>query len=129
MKKEFKVEGMMCNHCRIHVEKALNSMEGVHATVTLNPPVAAVELSEGEKTLDELQAVVTAQAGDYTLKEKPDIVYTDWHYFSIFAAKRNKLINYGNIQKNLTETQRREPDGRKAIRHRRETPCRICGTN
>ena len=69
MKKEFKVEGMMCNHCRIHVEKALNSMEGVHATVTLNPPVAAVEFSEGEKTLDELQAVVTAQAGDYTLKE------------------------------------------------------------
>jgi hypothetical protein len=28
-----------------------------------------VEFSEGEKTLDELQAVVTAQAGDYTLKE------------------------------------------------------------
>lgn len=47
----------------------MNSMEGVHATVTLNPPVAAVEFSEGEKTLDELQAVVTAQAGDYTLKE------------------------------------------------------------
>ena len=69
MKKEFKVEGMMCNHCRMHVEKALNSMESVHATVTLNPPVAVVEFSEGEKTLDELQAVVTAQAGDYTLKE------------------------------------------------------------
>lgn len=50
----------MCNHCRMHVEKALNSMEGVHATVTLNPPVAVVEFSEGEKTLDELQAVVTA---------------------------------------------------------------------
>lgn len=49
--------------------KALNSMEGVHATVTLNPPVAVVEFSEGEKTLDELQAMVTAQAGDYTLKE------------------------------------------------------------
>ena len=47
----------------------------------------------------------------------------------IFAAKRNKLINYGNIQKNLIETQRREPDGRKAIRHWRETPCRICGAD
>ena len=33
MKKEFKVEGMMCNHCRMHVEKALNSMEGIHATM------------------------------------------------------------------------------------------------
>lgn len=69
MKKEFKVEGMVCNHCRMHVEKALNSIDGVHATVTLNPPVATVEFSKGEKTLDELQAVVTAEAGDYTLKE------------------------------------------------------------
>ena len=68
MKKEFKVEGMMCNHCRMHVEKALNSMEGVHATVTLNPPVAIVEISDGEKTLDELQKAVTEEAGDYTLK-------------------------------------------------------------
>ena len=69
MKKEFKVEGMMCNHCRMHVEKALNGMDGVHATVSLNPPVAIVEFSEGEKTLDELQAAVSAEAGDYTLKE------------------------------------------------------------
>lgn len=69
MKKEFKVEGMMCNHCRMHVEKALNGMDGVHATVSLNPPVATIEFSEGEKTLDELQAAVSAEAGDYTLKE------------------------------------------------------------
>ena len=68
MKKEFKVEGMRCNHCRMHVEKALNSMEGVHATVTLNPPVAIVEFSDGEKTLEELQKAVTEEAGDYTLK-------------------------------------------------------------
>ena len=68
MKKEFKVEGMMCNHCRMHVEKALNSMEGIHATVTLNPPVAIVEFSDGEKTLEELQKAVTEEAGDYTLK-------------------------------------------------------------
>lgn len=68
MKKEFKVEGMMCNHCRMHVEKALNSMEGVHATVTLNPPVAIVEFSDGEKTLEELQKAVTEEAGNYTLK-------------------------------------------------------------
>ena len=68
MKKEFKVEGMMCNHCRMHVEKALNSMEGVHATVTLNPPVAIVEFSDGGFVLEELQKAVTEEAGDYTLK-------------------------------------------------------------
>lgn len=69
MKKEFKVEGMTCKHCRMHVEKALNSMDGVQATVTLEPPVATVEFTNGEKSLDELQAVVTEEAGDYTLKE------------------------------------------------------------
>ena len=35
---------------------------------TLNPPVATVEFSDGEKTLEELQKVVTKEAGDYTLK-------------------------------------------------------------
>lgn len=27
MKKEYRIEGMMCNHCRMHVEKALNGIE------------------------------------------------------------------------------------------------------
>ena len=35
MEKDFKVEGMMCNHCRMHVEKALNSVEGI----TANPDI------------------------------------------------------------------------------------------
>lgn len=69
MKKEFKVEGMMCNHCRMHVEKALNKLEGVNATVTLDPPVATVEFTGGrEYTLEELQKQVSEEAGDYTLK-------------------------------------------------------------
>lgn len=69
MKQEFKVEGMMCNHCRMHVEKALNRLEGVNATVTLDPPVATVEFTGGrEYTLEELQKQVSEEAGDYTLK-------------------------------------------------------------
>ena len=28
MEKQFKVSGMMCQHCRMHVEKALNKLEG-----------------------------------------------------------------------------------------------------
>ena len=69
MKKEFKVEGMMCMHCRMHVEKALNSIEGVKATVTLDPPVATVEFEGAAKSLNELQKVVTEEAGDYKLSE------------------------------------------------------------
>lgn len=68
MKKEFKVVGMSCNHCRLHVEEALNSIDGVKASVTLDPAVAVVEFSNGEKSLSELQTAVS-EAGDYTLSE------------------------------------------------------------
>lgn len=67
MKKTFRVEGMMCKHCCAHVEKALNSIPGVQATVSIEPPVAIVEFTDGEYTLDELQNAVAANAGEYTL--------------------------------------------------------------
>ena len=68
MKKEYVIEGMMCNHCRMRVEKSLNQLEGVQASVTLNPPVATIEFTQGEKTLAELQAVLTDDG--YTIHEK-----------------------------------------------------------
>lgn len=68
MKKEFKVDGMMCNHCRTHVENALNSMEGVSATVTLDPPVATVE-ADREISVQELQKTISEKAGEYTIHE------------------------------------------------------------
>ena len=69
MEKQFKVSGMMCQHCRMHVEKALNKLEGVSATVTLDPPVATVTFSGKEYSLSELQQQVTEEAGEYTLSE------------------------------------------------------------
>ena len=69
MKKTYRVEGMMCQNCRKHVEKALNSMDGVKATVTLDPPQAVVEFEGEERPLSELQAFVTEEAGDYRLSE------------------------------------------------------------
>ncbi len=70
MRKELKVAGMMCDHCRMHVEKALNKLEGVSATVTLDPPVATVDFTGGKAyTLDELQKQVAEEAGSYTLGE------------------------------------------------------------
>lgn len=65
---KFGVEGMMCDHCRRHVEDALNSIEGVKATVTLNPAQAEVEFLGEELSLEELQAVVLEKAGDYKFK-------------------------------------------------------------
>ena len=57
MKKEYRIEGMMCNHCRMHVEKALNGIEGLRAVITLDPPAATVEFTGREPELAELQRV------------------------------------------------------------------------
>ena len=69
MEKKYRVEGMMCDHCRAHVEKALNSLPGVEARVTLDPPTAVVSGPEELLHLETLQRVVSEQAGDYRLSE------------------------------------------------------------
>lgn len=70
MTKTYKVSGMMCQHCRAHVERALNTIPGVKATVTLDPAEATVEYASGKALpLAELQAVVKKEAGDYGLEE------------------------------------------------------------
>lgn len=66
-KKTFKVEGMMCQNCRKHVEKALNSLPGVTASVTLETGLAEVEMADKEYTREELQQVITDEAGDYKI--------------------------------------------------------------
>lgn len=58
MEKEYKIEGMMCNHCRMHAEKALNAIPGVEATVTLEPPVARIKFTDGEVPFDTLRKAV-----------------------------------------------------------------------
>lgn len=50
----------------MHVEKALNSLEGVSASVTLDPPVASVEFAGRVYSDEELQRAV-AEAGEYRL--------------------------------------------------------------
>ncbi len=68
MKKQYRVEGMHCGHCRMQVETALNGLDGVSATVTLDPPVAMVDFSGSEKSIHELQKLLSI-AGDYKLVE------------------------------------------------------------
>ena len=66
---QYKVDGMMCKHCVGRVERALNSIEGVKATVTLEPPVATVEFENKPLSIEELQQIVTEKAGDYQITE------------------------------------------------------------
>ena len=44
--KILKVEGMSCGHCSARVEKALNAIDGVEATVNLEGKSAEVTLSK-----------------------------------------------------------------------------------
>ena len=57
MKKTMIVEGMSCGHCSARVEKALNALEGVKATVDLDSKTATIETT-GAVTDDQLKAAV-----------------------------------------------------------------------
>ena len=67
--REYKVEGMMCKHCVGRVERALNGVEGLKATVTLEPPLTVIEFEEAPLSIEELQKVLTEKAGDYQITE------------------------------------------------------------
>ncbi len=45
MEKTMRIDGMMCNHCKASVEKALSSLEGVNdATVDLEAKTACIRM-------------------------------------------------------------------------------------
>lgn len=54
----------------MHVEKALNMPGEMSATVTLDPPEAVISFSNKEKSIEELQNILTEKAGDYQIYEK-----------------------------------------------------------
>jgi len=66
MKYTYTINGMHCNSCRTKVENALNSIEGVEAEVTLDPPAAVISMQKPIQTT-QIQEVI-ATAGNYTIK-------------------------------------------------------------
>ena len=44
--KIMKIEGMACGHCSARVEKALNAIDGVSATVDLEAKTASITLTK-----------------------------------------------------------------------------------
>lgn len=66
----YRVNGMACRHCAEHVRKALETLPGVKAVVTLDPAEARIEFSGRTYGLQELQETVAEKAGDYILSEK-----------------------------------------------------------
>ena len=57
MKKTIKIEGMRCSHCTGRVDKALNALDGVTATVSLEDKAAYVTV-DGAVTDEELKKAV-----------------------------------------------------------------------
>ncbi|WP_432221150.1 heavy metal translocating P-type ATPase [Flavobacterium sp. TMP13] len=72
MTHHYEISGMSCNGCRTKVEKTLNTIEGVQATVTLDPPAATITMDK-HIPIDDFQEALSA-VGDYTITsehEKP----------------------------------------------------------
>ena len=67
MEKVLKIEGMMCNHCVMHVQKALAAVPGVaEVTVSLEEKAAKVKLNQNVS--DDVFRTVIEDAG-YQLTE------------------------------------------------------------
>ena len=64
MKKTIYIDGMMCGHCTGRVDKLLNEMDGVSATVSLEDKCAYVTLSK--EIADEVFVKAITDAG-YTV--------------------------------------------------------------
>ncbi|MCV9933470.1 heavy metal translocating P-type ATPase [Flavobacterium sp. LS1R47] len=62
----YTITGMTCDGCRTKVEKTLNSLEGIQASVTLDPPLATITMEKHIPT-EQLQAALTA-VGKYTIE-------------------------------------------------------------
>jgi Cu2+-exporting ATPase len=65
MKHTYKISGMSCNGCRTNAENALNTIKGIKATVTLNPPEAIVE-TDAPISIEKLQEALSAKT-HYTI--------------------------------------------------------------
>ncbi len=66
MKKTIYIDGMMCHHCTGRVDKVLNAIDGVEATVSLEDKCAYVTLSK-DVADDELKAIIESEG--YTVVE------------------------------------------------------------
>ena len=57
------IEGMMCMHCSGRVEKTLNAIDGVTATVDLEKKTAFITVSADSKATDDTLTAAVTDAG------------------------------------------------------------------
>ena len=75
----YNITGMTCDGCRSKVEKALNTIEGIEAKVSLSPPIAIITMEKHIPTT-QLQEALTA-VGKYTIQmtngKMPEVMATN----------------------------------------------------
>ena len=67
----YNISGMTCDGCRNKVEKTLNAIDGITASVSLSPPVATITMDK-HIPISQLQEALTV-AGKYTIQVSNDL--------------------------------------------------------
>ncbi|MFD2602962.1 heavy metal translocating P-type ATPase [Flavobacterium suzhouense] len=83
----YSIEGMSCNGCREKVEKALNSIGGITAQVSLNPPQSVITMAAHIQTED-LQQVLS-RAGNYKIRMQDHKSSDSQGHHSYHSEKQN----------------------------------------
>ena len=85
----YTISGMSCNGCRTKAEKALNEIEGVEATVSLDPPIATIT-SEKPVSIFKLQKTLYS-AGNYIISES-DSSHANSIYSTPLPSEMNTVV-------------------------------------
>ena len=91
MTHNYTITGMSCDGCRTKAEKALNTIEGVEASVTLDPPVATITM-EKHLPIFKFQKALYA-AGNYIISESNAAADDDSKGKSIYSTPVASAMN------------------------------------
>ena len=70
MKHTYTITGMTCNGCRSSVEKALNSIKGIEAVVSLDPPISTLTMK------DHMPLVQSIDTSKMIMSPMPGVIYS-----------------------------------------------------
>jgi Cu+-exporting ATPase len=83
---DLELEGMSCTACASRIEKSLNELEGVEATVNFATERAAVRYDEGQVRLDDLLRAVESVGYGAALERRADGERPDYRMRLLVAA-------------------------------------------
>jgi Cu+-exporting ATPase len=101
MKHTYTIFGMSCSGCRTKSEKALNTIDGVEASVSLDPPIATI-ITEKNIPIFKLQKGLYA-AGNYIISEYDADMVEISRVKSLYSTPPPSEMNAVNLPKSASE--------------------------